>query len=1210
MKNKFHAQRIAFGLMLFGLASAQAIATDIADVPLSIKNSAGPNIMFTLDDSGSMQFEVLPEEEMLISDGRYLFPTNSGLYGGSFYTCNGEATSCVMGYEDNNRYNFRNRSNRFNKAYYDPAVRYRPWSNADGSAMANASPACAPHNPANTGAGCRNLTVVNNGGAKSSTDSYGRFYRRHSDGSYAWSTGNYSNPQTGSIGFWPATHFVFNASNVNCTTTVANQPSDRDCFTKVEIRSTVASYAKAATRTDCTGATCTYAQEIQNFANWYTYYRSRVLASRAGIGRAFSLLSDEPRIGFAAINQGTKTVDGISSTGAVIDGVRRFTGTNRTAFFTRLYGHSIPTSGTPLRRALDDVGQYFSRSDNQGPWSAVPGSANSTPDAVCRQSYNILMTDGYWNGNSASTAGAKLNVDGTAQEAITGPGGQTFTYTPASPFSDTQADVLADVAMYYWVRDLRTDLDNKVKPNQTDPAFWQHMVTYTVGLGVNGSINPATCPPPYTAAGCATIVWPAAGSGSTSPNVDDLLHAAVNGRGQFFSASNPDEFANSMSEALNSIVGREGASAAVAVANAFITGGDNTTYRSSYNSGNWSGQLLAYPINVTTGAPDLNAPIWTTSPQARLDTRSASDRKIVSHSGAGTASPGIQFQPNSATTTTKLSTTQQTLLNTTVTPPGPSDGANVVAFLRGDRSLEGTDYRSRAHVLGDMVNAEPLVVRAPEKRYGDTCYSSPVAPTCTTSFAADKASRTRVIVQGANDGMVHIFNATDGVEEWAYVPNLLMASLNNLSRKIGFQHRYYVDGTPLSADVDLGNTSVLSGGNASRVSTNPDWRTIVVGGLGKGGRGFYALDVTNPVPTSEANAAAKVLWEFPNSATSSTIRANVGYSFGRPVIVKTDAHGWVVLVTSGYNNGADTGGDGHGYLWVLSAKTGEVLYTFDTTQGTSASPSGLAFVSAYVENNATNMTAEYVYGGDLLGNVWRFKVTGNSSTWNVKRLAALTNSSGTAQPVTSEPELTKIRTSAGVRRMVYVGTGRYLGDADLTDTSVQTMYGLVDDLSEPSGITAVISGRSELQEQALSSDASGKRTISGATIVDYATKMGWYLDLNISGERINTTPALILGALVFTSNIPSNDVCSPGGSSWITVVDAKSGNAMANSTLKAPSNKIGDVLASRPVVVQVTGGKGVGLVGVSSGGIENPDLGIPMPNTNPRRVSWRELITD
>lgn len=1222
---------VAFGLAFaFSASTAFAASTDIADVPLAVKNSAYPNVMFTLDDSGSMHFEVIPE-----SDNVYLTfprPNSSGskgtaLYGTTYY--NYGTFDFTPTFDIANKYARCYRNSACNRLYYDPAKKYVPWSNADGTLMANASPDAAWFNPYNAGEGTFPLT---------SNQTYTR----------RWVADNGTNSSY-ALTFYPATYFSYTGSG-SAPTVVGDANNIAGNYTKVEIKSG-STYLKAPARTDCAGSECTYTEEIQNFANWFSYYRSRILMARAGVGRAFARQGESMRVGFGAINKGSTSIDGVS-TRTVSKGVRAFSGSDRTAFFDVLYSHTMPTSGTPLRRAVDGVGQYFMRTDNNGPWGQTPGTDTGT-QFTCRQNYNILMTDGYWSEGSdydADTAGAKLNVDGTNGTAKTSPlpapGGSTFTYTAGNPFSDTYSDTLADAAMYYWVNDLRTDMSNIVPTNNRDPAFWQHMVNFTVGLGVYGSIAKSTIDSAFTAISASppttapTITWEDPTS-TNAKKIDDLAHAALNSRGNFFSASDPDEFATALSDALDDIVSRDGAAAAVAVANADVTV-DNTSYASEYNSGNWSGDLGSYPIDVSTGVPSATA---TWKAKALLDDPAVTPatRKIVTYSGISGSAQGVQFQPVTATTTTKLSTTQQNSLNSTTTPPGPSDGADVLAFLRGDRSKESTAYRVRASRLGDIVNVEPVVIGTPVFSYGDSGYAAFKAAQSTKAIPdVFTPTRIKTVFQGANDGMVHAFNANDGQESWAYIPSFLFdgsSKLRDLSKLVNFSHKFYIDATPVTGDIDFSNTCPDAGCPLPTPLPTADWRTLLVGGLGKGGRGYYALDVTTPTASSEADAASKVMWEFPNSATTGNVgvtttsgttiagpdaglamSANkIGFTNGSPVITKTRAHGWVALVASGYNNGSDTGGDGHGYLFVLNARTGVVLHVFDTGVGSSATPSGLAHISAYVENPQTDNTVQYVYGGDLEGNVWRFDLNdANTSNWKLKRLAALVDAQTTPvkQPVTTAPELAKIYVYGAEKRFVYVGTGRYLGDTDIPGatganvhaTQTQTMYGLVDDLSNPSGATPVISPlRSNLGQQTFGTPADGKREAS-KTVVNLASKKGWYIDLPLTGERSVTNPILAVGALIFTTNIPSSDVCTPGGSSWLNILDYQNGGQVVG--LDYASKFLGDVLASRPILIQLGDGTIKVLIRTSKSetlSAEGPPSGAL---SNTRRVAWKEIVDE
>ena len=456
MKRIFITVKHVIGFLSAILTSSVLALPPLSNTPLFLGGNISPNVMFTLDDSGSMHFEIMPED-LILQDVRYMFPRASGVYGAADYN------NYVVDFDPANRYAASLRSSYVNKIYYDPAVRYLPWSNADGSLMSNADSTCAYHNPYNTAAGCRNLTVSNTQTAN-------------------WLKDNGTRSSSSSKSFYPAVYFKYNSGSINAASS----------YTEVKIISTTATYTGESNRTDCLAApTCTYAEEIQNFANWYTYYRSRILLARAGVGRAFAAQGNTMRVGFAAINKSSTTIDGVAST-VVKSGVRQFTGTDRTNFFTNLYDHDIPAAGTPLREAVLAVGEYFKRTDDKGPWGETPGSTGGTQH-VCRQNYNILMTDGYWTEGSISGLDNSDNLSGSTITNHSSPATPaTYTYAPALPYSDAYSDTLADAAMQYWKNDLRTDLSNKVPVNPHDPAFWQHLVTFTVGLGVTGMLHSET----------------------------------------------------------------------------------------------------------------------------------------------------------------------------------------------------------------------------------------------------------------------------------------------------------------------------------------------------------------------------------------------------------------------------------------------------------------------------------------------------------------------------------------------------------------------------------------------------------------------------------------------------------------------------------------------------------------------------------------------
>lgn len=761
---------------------------------------------------------------------------------------------------------------------------------------------------------------------------------------------------------------------------------------------------------------------------------------------------------------------------------------------------------TPLRGSLESAKTYFS--------TALSG--NNTPvQYTCQQNFVMMVTDGLPTGNTAGglyspAERANSCVWSTATNSCT-----TGAFGTAATEARTAANALRTTGVTGY---------NSTNKDGTGAVTGKYDVqTYIVALGDT-----------VANANALSVMNAMAFSGGT---------------GKAIAAGDAVAFQNAILRISDDITAKVGTASAVAVANARVTSTDNASYTSSYNSGTWTGDLSANAIDTVTGIASAT-PLWSSSAATQLDLRTPASRFIATSTDAVGGIGGVQFQPTTAGTATKLSTAQQALL-------GMTDGAAVLAYLRGDRSGEAGTYRARSHLLGDMINAEPVLVREPNATYTDVGYSA---------FKTANASRTRMLYQGANDGMLHAFVAATGAESWAYVPNLVMSELNNLRLTSGFNHKYYVDGTPTSADVDFANIDGINSGG--------DWRTILVGGLAKGGRGYYALDVSQPTASSEVDAKSKVLWEFPNSIQNSGIRnaaiQNMGYSFGKPVIVKTTAKGWVALLTSGYNNGTnagDSGGDGEGHVYVVNPKTGDLIKDISTSGCTSspvANPCGLAQISVSL---ASDNTVEYVYGGDLKGNVWRFDLTGSSGSWSVSKFASLADATAAPQPITTAPQLTL---KAGVR-MVYVGTGQYLGATDIpgsaganvSSSQTQTMYGLKDSLG-----TLPTPLRPNLQQQTLTTSGT-TRTLSNNS-VNYASQKGWYIDLPITGERLYTQVATYSNNLVFTSNIPSSTKCDPGGSSWIQVVNSKTGGLADFASTGAVSGiSFGNVLTSSPVLFQL-----------------------------------------
>ena len=772
---------------------------------------------------------------------------------------------------------------------------------------------------------------------------------------------------------------------------------------------------------------------------------------------------------------------------------------------------------------------------------------------------------------------------------------------------------LADVAQYYYATDLRPGDStatprgwaNLVKPAGTgaedDKATWQHMSTYVIGMGVSGTLkydkdyrNGAGDFAALRTGAMSWPVWPpnsATSSYEQPQSIDDFWHTAVNGRGRYFSANDPKSIETGLGQVFADIRSAIGSGAGVAVTSAVVESGDNFAYGAMYRSGSWYGDLLAYEISVSGGS---RTQLQDWSAKAKLDARNLStdDRTIYYMTTTKTLQPFRWSNLSAALKDNFQGTAAEAKLaqvgQMSAAQKTAAMGENLVNFLRGNRSAEGflkNDvsklYRTRDSRLGDIIGSQPLYVSKPRRFYKDVGY---------TAYRLAQKDRKSMVYVGSNDGMLHAFYAETDLtktvtvdsterlaaarEAWAFVPTGVMAEMPRLaSTDYEGGHRYFVDGSPVAADIKVGDT----------------WKTIIVGGFNKGGKGYYALDVTNP----EAPVA---LWE--------TNLSTMGLSYGKPLISKMPDGRWAVFLTSGYNNS-----DGVGRVYVLDANTGAVIQTIATTG------SGLKELNNFMKDPSGDNTTHLFYGGDIQGNVWRFE-------WNVTEYTAfkvvqLTDANGIAQPITNRIELVSGNAQAIYPRIL-VATGKLLGIGDLgATTKKQSVYGFQDIVG---GYLTGASLRAALKHSELTNvaDASGgaaTRTLkctSSNEDCDSDSK-GWYIDLPDSGERVNVDLRLAGTTLVVASNVPSTEPCISGGTGWINYLNYRTGRAVNEGT-----NKEG------PAGVAVGGGgliMGNDLSSTKDGKVTShvspstfPDrpIDIPIPTATPKpkgkRISWRELM--
>ena len=1179
MTNTPHSIKYTATILLFAgfiqHGTVLAAPGTLAESPLFLSTAVEPNVYFILDDSGSMEWDnlVAGTSNGLPNIGGwtgnyYILPTtNNGLDQQYINSgCNPTCYPYVTPSDNAVPGAWRDRNSTFNSLYYNPAVTYTPWSGADGSGnplYQNAVPASAAVDPNQPGGATLNLTA-------------------------SITFTNYAPSQGG----W-FIDTIFPAEYYTWTDTNGNQSVDAtDAHTRVQIIPSNPTYTGSANRSDCAAApVCDYSEEIKNFANWFTYYRKRKYIAKNALGTVINDTTNK-RMGLDVYNNGNiSNAATMSSQG------------NQLALLQSVYGQYIPCSsaggcpGTPGRGALKRVGELF-----KGNNSPILSASNG---GICQQNFDVVITDGFWNGGNPNVG----NADGDNTTTFDG-----------GPYADNFSNTLADVAMHYYENDLKTSLANKVpKITGIDEATHQHLVTFGVALGITGTKNPAVDDP--TSAG---FNWPDPTQTQDVRRIDDLWHAAYDSRGQFLSAKNPQQLTSGLQSTLAAIASRTGSASAVAF-NTTSLSANSALYFAQFNSDKWSGDLLSFNLDPVTGAIQLTSG-W--SAANALDGRnlSTSPRTILTYNGTD----GIPFQWNSLTTQEK----NDLRTSTTGTTNNDATAMALLGYLRGDRGCEinsttacsysdGTNtftnktLRARDTRLGDIVHSAPIFVGAPHGDWPDT---SPF-PTTTgekySDFVANQANRAGVIYVGANDGMLHGFSESDGTEVMSYIPGSLFSTsvtkgLHYLSDP-AYNHRYYVDGPAVVTDAYIKTT----------VGGTVGWKTILVGGLRSGGRGMYALDVTSP-SFSESGTSPQdtVMWEFTHP--------DLGFTFSQPSIVLMNNGKWAAIFGNGYN---DTG-SGEAKLFIVFLEDGldgtwssGDYIVLSTQSGSTSNRNGLA-APAVIDSDG-NGTADRVYAGDLQGDLWEFDLSkSNSSQWDVKKSGSTPIplfDGSPSQPITTMPMVvdnTDVSTSASnfPNELVLFGTGSYMTTPDISNTDIQTFYGIWN--NGTGGVTV-----NDLVTQTLSSSAtSSDIRLLTSNNVDYVNgSRGWRINFSdFPGERMVTNSVVRDNLVLFNTTIPDPSPCTGGGSGFQMIVDWRTGGSPSDSTFDVNGDGTVDNLdlvsdGSNPAVA--VGKRFVGglpsspailgnnryTAGTNEKNPEQPDKIKPRDNDRSGRLSWEEL---
>lgn len=1014
------------------------------------------------------------------------------------------------------------------------------------------------------------------------------------------------------------------------------------------------------------------------------------------------------------------SLDCYYGSGAIIDAG---CGSSNATITSAISGYTS-SKNTPLAEAFYDITRYF-----RGLSSYYRSGVNySSPIQYrCQKNFVIVVTDGLPTRDStfptndpsdvADATASLPNWDGLAPNTTTAMYPNFPQYSDGFQPSLTSASegyslYLDDIAKFGYDIDLMKNppLSGSSAPatDLTGASFdasdfpKQNLETYTVGFSVANQM---------------------------------LQDAAAYGKGIYYTASNAAQLTSALQNAIADIQGKTSSAAAVAV-NSRSLNTSTRVYQALFTSGEWSGDLKAYPIDTTTGNVGTT-PSWSAKTQVAAQNwdTGANSRQIITRNDT----QGIPFRWDTSGADA-LTTSQQIALNTNpATSTVDTQGQARLNYLRGDPSNEGTgnNYRARGATgskfkLGDIVNSAPFYVGSPG-------FLPDSLETVThSSFRTTYAARTEMIYVGGNDGMLHGFDAATGDEKIAYVPSSVFydpltnsPKLNQLTNT-NYTHRFFVDGSPTVNDVFGAFT------NVSGICTGGCWRTVLVGGLGGGGKGIYALDITDPAGApisglafSETNAARIALWEFNDSSSISSIAVaaggsgytsaptvtvsggggsgatatatvssgavtsvtvtgagsgytsiptvsfsggggtganasaslapgpDMGYTYAQPTIAKMRDGSWAAIFGNGYNSTNE-----RPVLYIVNAVTGTLIKKI-ILDATMTAGNGLS--TPAVLDKDGDYVADYIYAGDLQGNMWKIDVTStNSSSWDsfyksgstLKPLLKATDGTsplpGVVQPITERPEIGDQPTKQG-GFMVYFGTGRYVAATDNTPTAspIQTFYGVWDrdtttSASVPGSSPAAVDRNDRLLAQNI-----GTATVAGQTVRSISNGaisvwddsgapcnptgasnrcMGWRVNLPTSaaatlGEMSVSNPVLLGGTvprIIFTTLIPTNVACSFGGTSWLMELSPTNGGTtleqvfdingdgvitsadMISGTtpVAGTSSTIG--IMPEPVIVRDPANKrDLKLVAGSSGTIQAIKNYISKPPGG--RQSWRQL---
>ncbi|MFC1748697.1 pilus assembly protein [Pseudomonadota bacterium] len=908
--------------------------------------------------------------------------------------------------------------------------------------------------------------------------------------------------------------------------------------------------------------------EIQKrFANWFSYHRSRKFVARYALGKAIVAASEKKaRIGLGGVNDVNDVVKKKVSLGTqkfvLIDD---HSASHQDVLLEQLYkNRASDSSGTGLQFGLQWVGEYY----NAGISDAATDPVSPIKHA-CQINNTIMLTDGFYTDDLS--------------------GGKIFKQTDTTiedEDNNSQPHTLADIAQYYWGEDLNKDdvnFPDEVPKSDTDSQTQQHMNTYTVAFGLAGNAT-------LDDANSKTYKWqdPEAGvfhgkgfgdakmtEDIAKARIDDLLHAAKNGRGQYLNASKPSELIDTLEEIVRTLAkGRQLGTNSIGNSSFFLDA-EGQIFVSSFDPIEWTGELKAFKASTDVNA--IKSQDWTNAPstwEASNKLPAEADRNIFTFNSDNDKAVLFKWADIGATNQSSLS-------------------SDLVSYIRGGEGPKDINgdytFRERKSLLGDIVGSTPKYVGPPPLLYGDvTIFGDTDSKTKYQTFwekyngyvDGDLTKRINPrpphVYVGANDGMLHAFDATSGVEQFAYIPQTVIPKLHNLSKKTAFAHKFFVDQTPTITD------AFFEKGVPKASSINQNWHTVLASGLGAGGRGIFALDISDPANFTKAEET--VLWEFNNSNDS-----DFGYSLAEPIIVPLETGRWAVITGNGPDS--DNGNaalfiiylDANPANWTLSDNSKSNQDTADYVKITIPGTNNGLFSPAAVDVSGNGLV-DRVYAGDLEGNLWAFNLSDADTSdidglsWGVahidgtakpmfKTWSTETEKTSHTYPITAKPVVVRNKDAStsllqeNPELVVFFGTGKYYDPGDNTvNSDTQSFYAVLDNDGTGNKEKDDLLGRKLTSGDITRKHAGADVTVKARSIlpkdgkapkVDFTSDNGWYLELT-PNERVFTEAVFFQETIFFNTYTPLTTAkCGGGGESWLMFLDAWHGfnpkNAVVNT---------------------------------------------------------------